>query len=245
MNQKLQAMTEGGKLLSQIRDQLEQMVIPGNTLAQIEEKATQLLNETGGEPAFKKVPGYSYSTCINVNSGIVHGIPNNYQIKDGDLVSIDVGLYYQGYYTDTSTSKVAGNTNPNLELLLKAGKECLDAGIKQAKLGNKVGHISQAMEQVLDSYNLSPIPELTGHGVGKTLHEPPYVPCYLERPIDQTTNLKEGQTLAIEAIYTIGDPQIITESDQWTISTKDGKIAGLFEHTVAITSNGPQILTIH
>lgn len=243
LDEKLSAMREGGKKLAAVREELVQMVKPGITLIDIENKATKLLIATGGEPAFKRVPGYSWSTCINVNEGVVHGIPNSYVIADGDLVSIDVGLFFRGYYTDTSTSVVAGESTPELDYLLQVGRDALRASIQTAVLGKRVGDISAVMEEVLVKAGMEPMETLTGHGVGKKLHEAPYVPCILTEQVGRTAKLYEGQTLAIEAIYTSGEPEIITEEDGWTISTKDGKISGLFEETIAITLDGPEVLT--
>lgn len=242
---KLTAMTEGGKYLGEIRQKLVDMVKPGLTLAQIDQQAEKLLLATGGEPAFKRVPDYSWSTCINLNQGIVHGIPDDTIIQDGDLVSIDVGLYYQGYYTDTSTSTIAGTAQPKLQKFLEIGRQALADGIAAATLGNRAGHISLAIEKSLAKHDLYAIPSLTGHGVGNELHEAPHIPGLLIGKLKKTPTLYPGQTLAIEVIYTPGSTDIITEPDGWTISTKDGTISGLFEETVAVLEEGPKILTAY
>ena len=242
---KLTVMTEGGRHLAETRQKLIDMVKPGISLAQIDQQAEKLLLATGGEPAFKRVPGYSWSTCINLNQGIVHGIPDNTIIQDGDLVSIDVGLYFQGYYTDTSTSTIAGTAQPSLEKFLEIGRQALKDGIAAAIIGNRSGHISAAIEESLAAHNLYAIPSLTGHGVGHELHELPYIPGLLIGKLKKTPTLYLGQTLAIEIIYTPGSTDIITESDGWTISTKDGTISGLFEETVVVLEEGPEILTAY
>lgn len=243
IEKKISCMQEGGRMLGEIRNQLAQMVAPGVTLMQIEEKANELLLKTGGEPAFKKVDNYHWATCINVNEGVVHGIPTNYVIKDGDVVSIDVGLWYKGYFTDTSTSCVAGEPNPDLEKFLQVGKQTLQMAIERARMGNRVGHISEIIENQLEKVGYHPIEELTGHGVGVKLHEKPHIPGVLDAQLQHSPLLHLGQTLAIEVIYTMGKPEIVVDADGWTIVTKDGKIAGLFEETVAITETGPLVLT--
>lgn len=239
---KIQAMSEGGQMLAEILKKLVAIAKVRVKLSEIEDEARKLLMETGGEPAFMKVPGYKWATCINLNEGVVHGIPNGREIKDGDLVKIDVGLFFHGYYTDTSTSVLVGE-NDELQKFLAAGRVALEKAIEQVKMGNRVGHISQSIQETLAKFELKAVPELTGHGVGRELHEKPYVPGVLSSPIDNTPLLYDGQTLAIEIIYTSGKPDLILANDGWTINTKDGKIAGLFEETVAVTSQGPLRLT--
>ena len=240
---KLQAMADGGHKLALVRQQLVDALRPGITLLEIDRLAEKLLLQTGGEPAFKKVRNYQWSTCINVNQGVVHGIPNQYRIQSGDLVSIDVGLYYQNYYTDTSTTVPVGVVPSELIHFLKIGKKSLKKAISEAKPGNRVGHITKAMQKTIESAGYSVVYNLTGHGIGTELHENPRIPCSLDKPIAKTPHLKIDQTIAIEAIYTLGKPNLVTEPDGWTISTQDGKMAGLFEETIAITANGPVILT--
>lgn len=240
---RIQAMTEGGHKLAEVRDYLISQIEPGMKLISIDQLAEKLLLATGGEPAFKKVPKYHWATCLNVNQGIVHGIPNQYQIQPGDLVSLDIGLYYEGYYTDTSTSVAVPPVKPQTKHFLKAGKNALKSAINKAILGHRIGHISSEIQHKIESSGYHIVPELTGHGVGKELHERPYIPGVLETNLNQTPELKLNQTIAIEVIYTLGEPDIIIESDGWTISTQDDKISGLFEETVIVTKKGPVILT--
>lgn len=238
---KKELMIEGAKYLAEILNKLVEFSKSGVTLIEIDKLAEKLLNQHG-EPAFKKVPGYRWSTCINVNEGVVHGIPTDRILQDRDLVKIDVGLFYKGFYTDTSTSVIVGD-NQDLVEFLNVGKFALDSAIQQAKIGNRIGHISKSIQDILTKHGYSAIPELTGHGIGTQLHEKPYVPGVLVGKIENTPLLYEGQTLAIEVIYTSGSPNIILAKDGWTINTKDAKIAGLFEDTVAVTQEGPLVLT--
>lgn len=239
---KLKAMEQGGRLLAGVRDALIAAVKPGITPLEIDALADTLISQTGGQAAFKKVPKYHYATCINVNSVIVHGIPTSAPVKDGDMVSIDVGLYYQGYYTDTSATTVVGIATPFQVRFLQTGLDALKAGISKARAGNHVSDISKAIEKVITAAGFTPIRELTGHGVGKHLHEDPFVPNIYD-PYAPDPVLYLGQTLAIEPMYSAGSAKLRFEPDGWTISMADNSVAALIEETIAITPRGPRILT--
>lgn len=240
--EKIQAMRVGGKKLAVIRDALAAAVRPGVTGLGIEQLAVDLIKKSGGEAAFMRVPKYHWATCINVNDVIVHGIPTAVPFREGDMVSIDVGLYYKGYYTDTSVTVIAGTPSDFQKKFIRAGEEALAAGIKASLVGNRVSHISKAIQDVLRSYGYKIIPELTGHGVGRELHEAPYIPNVYD-PSEPSSVLKEGQTIAIEPMYTTGSPRIVIDRDGWTIRIADGSVSGLVEHTIVITKDGPEILT--
>ena len=243
---------EGGKRLTSVFAEVIKRVKPGIRLNQLDQLAEKLIIGQGGMPSFKTVKDYRWTTCININEGVVHGIPNNYQIKEGDLVSLDMGMLYKGFHTDmartlwvrNSKSKIpaspAGRQNPKF---LKAGKEALKMAVKAARAGNRVGHISAVIEKVIRKAGFSPVEDLTGHGVGKRLHEEPQIPCFLSKPIEKTPILQPGMTLAIEVIYTWGKPDLVLANDGWTIETADRKPAGLFENTVLVTKKEPVILT--
>jgi methionyl aminopeptidase len=243
LDKKIAAMTKGGKKLAAVRQQLEKLVVPGVSLAEIEQAAQKLIKQSGARIAFNTVPGYDWATCINVNDGVVHGIPHNREIKAGDLVSIDVGLLYDGYYTDTSVTVAAGEVSETLQQFLVVGQQALQLAIAEATAGKRVGHISQAIETCLRQAGYQPVKSLTGHGIGEKLHQKPYVPGFLSGPVQKTPVLKHGDTLAVEVIYAQGNGEIVVEDDQWTISTKDGTISGLFEETVLVTDLGSVILT--
>lgn len=240
--QKLAAMRQGGKKLAHIRETLGDAVKVGLTPLDIESLAEELIAKSGGEAAFKKVPKYHHATCINVNDVVVHGIPTTIPFKDGDIVSIDVGLFYKGYYTDTAISVVAGKATPEQKKFLAAGIKALDLGIKQARAGNRVKDISKAIEDYINKQGYRIIPELTGHGIGRELHEAPYIPNYVE-PREPSMVLKVGQTIAIEPMHTTGNPRIVMDNDGWTIRIRDGSPSSLFEHTLMITDKDPIILT--
>jgi len=243
----IQIMKEGGKMLSQTLKQLFQMSKPGVNLLDIEKKAVQLLKATGGEPGFARVPGYHWATCLNINEEIVHGVPKNYVIKPGDVLNIDIGLFYKEFNTDmSSTLRVEGGSSEVEEIdnFLKTGRKALGEAKKQARPGNKVGHISQKIQEIVEGAGYSCARNLTGHGIGRKLHEPPSIPCFIQGQIEDTPLLKSGMTVAIEVIYSYGKPELVINSeDKWTIKTKDGKISGVFEETIAIDKKGALVLT--
>lgn len=234
-------MTEGGKILHEIKLALIAAVKPGVTGLDLENLAMKLIKQAGAEASFAKVPGYKWATCININDVVVHGIPNITKFKDGDCVGIDVGLFYKGFHTDTSTSVMVGNHTSNF---LNIGKKALKLAIAQAKIGKRVADISKAMQTNVEKAGYSAIRALTGHGIGKNLHEQPYIPCFEMGKYSDSPKLVEGMIIAIEIIYNAGTSDVVYKNDDgWTIATADGKISGLFEETVAITNDGPVILT--
>lgn len=211
----------------------------GVSLLEINNEVDNFIIKNGATASFKRVPGYSYATCININEGLVHGIPNKYLIKKGDLVKIDLGVFYKGFNTDTSATKEIGTSKESK--FIKAGVDCIEAAIQNCIVGNKLGDISHSMQKVIESAGYTVSRSLVGHGIGKDLHEEPLIPPYGKRGTGLL--LKEGLVFAIEIIYQKGSPQIKALEDGWTLVTKDGSLAGLHEHTVAITKNGPLVLT--
>lgn len=241
---KLKAMTQGGAILGRVRQALYNFTVVGVTPAQIEQQAKTLIKAEGAELSFTKVPGYRWATCINLNDGIVHGIPSStIPLKSGDLVTVDVGVFYHGYHTDAAFSKVVGQSNQTKDRFLKAGMEGLKNALASVKAGAHIGEISEAMESTLKKYGYQATRELTGHGVGKELHEEPMISNVVVTPTAKTPVMEEGQTLAIEIIYVEGKPALVLEEDGWTISTKDGTLSAVFEETVVVTLDGCSILT--
>jgi len=239
----IEIMAESGKRLYEVKSKLKDAVKPGVTAFEIETLANELIEKTGAEASFSKVPGYKWATCINGNEGVVHGIPHKEIVfTNDDIVSVDVGLVYNKYHSDTSFSKYLGK-DPKKKKFLDIGKRSLEAGISQFKEGNLVEDIPRAMETVLRQNGLNPFSSLTGHGIGKNLHEDPRVPCMILGSEDEQVQLVPGMVLAIEVMYTEGKDKIKVERDGWTISTKDDKMAALWEETVALTSRGRIILT--
>lgn len=243
LEKKIIAMRQGGKLLADIRSKALKSAKPGINLQSIDEQAEEDVLKISGKPSFKQVPGYHHTTCINVNEGIVHGIPNSRVIKNGDLVSIDIGLYFKGYHTDAANTVIVGKSNREKKNFLLAGKRALKLAIKQAKPKNRVVDISRAIQQTVEQAGYSCSRTLTGHGVGRKLHEEPPIPCIVNSFSKQSPRLKPGQTIAIEVIYTQGSPQMKLLDDGWTLVTSDGKLAAVFEETVLVTDDQPEILT--
>ncbi len=243
MNQ-LAAMTIGGGILGRVRAALYQFTQVGVSPWEIEQKARQLIKEEKAELSFTKVPGYRWATCVNINSGIVHGIPTSVDpLRDGDLVTVDVGVFYRGYHTDAAFSKVVGSVSPSQKRFLQAGMEGLQAALNSIKAGAHTGVIGNAMTQVLNSYGYQATRELTGHGVGRELHEEPLISNLPSPNLEATPIMQIGQTLAIEIIYVEGSSSLILEEDGWTISTKDDKLSAVFEETVVVNEDGSSILT--
>ncbi|MFH1244486.1 MAG: type I methionyl aminopeptidase [bacterium] len=242
---KLVAMTQGGAILGQVRQALYHFTQVGVTPHELEMEARRLIKSLGGELSFTKVPGYSWATCVNLNSGIVHGIPTSTApFQDGDLITVDVGVYYRGFHTDAAFSKVVGTTTPAKTKFLQAGMEGLNHALAVIKPGAHIGEIGNAMTSTLTPYGYSCTRELTAHGVGRELHEDPMISNLATPSPAQTPTMTLGQTLAIEIIYVEGKPELILEEDGWTITVKDGTLSAVFEETVAVTKDGYSVLTM-
>ncbi len=242
MISKLQAMTEGGKRLGHIKGQLAKMVVAGVTPLEIDAMAEKLIKEGGDKPNFKMEPGYNHSTCININSGMVHGIPGSKPLAEGDVVKVDVGLMHEGYHLDTSITVQVSPQTSAVTKFLEISRKALDSAIFMANAGNNVYDISLAMQTVVEAGGYSVIRDLTGHGIGRKLHMDPYIPCFVDRR-SKNEVLAVDQTLAIEVMSTMGGYELVEDADGWTLSTQDGSLTAMFEETVYITPQGPLILT--
>jgi methionyl aminopeptidase len=239
----IEIMAEGGKKLRKIKNILEDKVKEGENAFKVEQLAVQLIKEEDGQPSFMMVPGYYWATCVNVNAGLVHGIPKKEVVfKKGDLVSIDVGIYFKGFHTDTSIS-LGIEPQEETSKFLEAGKEALEDAIKKCRPGNKIYDISGAIQDRIEKSGYSVVKALVGHGVGKNLHEDPQIPLFRIGDREHSPSIGPGMALAIEVMYTQGSSDVVLEKDGWTISTRDGKISALFEETVAVTSQGSLVLT--
>lgn len=243
-----------GKISSEIMNNALKLVVPGISTLEINKKIEEMMSKAGVTPWFKEVNNYKYASCISVNEDWVHGLPSGRQLVDGDVVSVDIGVKSEKYYVDHCWTVVASKShsadptldilhkNPRVTEFLKTGVEALNMGISAFVDNSRVGNISNAMQKVVESRGYSLIREYTGHGVGFEPHESPLIPCYGTSGAGEL--LKVGMVFAIEVMYAIGEPKIVVASDGWTISTKDKQLSGMFEHTVALTENGPEILTI-
>lgn len=241
--QRIEAMRQGGQLLGEVKQELKDFTRVGSTFAEIESQAQSLIKAKGAVPSFSTVPEYDWATCIMKNDELCHGIPTSEKkVADGDIITIDVGLIFNGYHLDTTTTFVVGNSTPEKDRFLTVGQKSLHKAINKARIGNTVYDISAAMERVVVNEGFSCVYQLCGHGIGKELHMDPEVPCIAQRR-NKKDKLYEGQTLAIEIMYAVGDAYLKVDADKWTYRTADGSLSGMFEETVLITKNGPEVLT--
>lgn len=239
----IEIMARGGKILADTVKLMERSVKPGMTTADLDAIAEEFIrSHQGAKPSFKGLYNFPASICSSINHEIVHGIPSKKRVLyEGDVVSIDVGVQYEGYHTDSATTVAVGMVNEESRRLLDVTREALDAGVAVAKAGNHLGDIGAAIQSVVEAAGFSVVRDLVGHGIGTGFHEEPQVPNY-GKP-NRGIRLAPGLTIAIEPMVNVGKPGIRTMPDKWTVVTIDGKRSAHFEHTVAITENGPRILT--
>lgn len=243
--EEIQIMMKSGEILRKSVDELLPQVHEGMTTSEVDELAERIIRNNGGLPSFKKVPGYTWTTCLPINEQIVHTTPTERKLKKGDLLTIDIGVYYQGFHTDYATSFVIGESSkPEISKFLEVGEKALDKAIEVAKKSAYIGEISQSIEQDIYGNGYFILHELTGHGIGKDLHEAPYVPGVLDRPIEKTYKIQSGLVIAVEVIYSMGTEEIKhEEGDDWSIVTSDGSISACFEKTIAFFGKKTFILT--
>lgn len=241
-SKKIKAMQESGLILSRVKKELRQAIKPGITTLTLDKLAEKIIVSSGAFPSFKTVRGYDFTTCINTNSGMVHGMPNNKTLKPKDVVTVDCGVYFQGFHTDSAFTMQIPPLVETTTKFLSVGEEALKKAISRAVPGNSVYDISLALQETVEKAGYSVSRDLTGHGVGQKLHQAPNISCFAI-PEDKNIILKKDQTLAIEIMYAQGRPELEQEADGWTLSTTDNSLAGMFEHTVAVSSPHPTILT--
>ena len=243
--EEVKIMRDCGARLRESVQELLTLIKPGITTLEIDREAEILIKKNGAESSFNKVPGYKWSTCLPINEQAVHTQPSKRVLKDGDVLTIDIGAYYRGFHTDYATTCVVGSsTSPKIEHFLKTGRETLLKAIDKAKEGNYLGEISKVMQDGIYGNGYHILKELTGHGIGHELHEEPYVPNFLEKPIEKTMKIPSGLVIAVEVIYSMGSDEIIYEKkDKWSISSKDKSICACYEHTIAILDKNTFILT--
>jgi len=239
----IEIMAEGGRILAATIDRVASAVRPGVTTGELDELAEAFIrSHPGAVPAFKGLYGFPGAICISVNQEIVHGIPSRKRVlEDGDIIKLDAGVKFQGYYTDSARSVPVGGVDEESARLLDVTARSLEAGIEAARPGNHIGDIGHAVQQVVETAGFSVVRELVGHGVGAGPHEEPQVPNY-GKP-KRGLRLTPGLTIAIEPMVNVGGPATRTLADKWTVVTVDGSRSAHFEHTVAITEGGPRVLT--
>ena len=230
-----------GSYLQHVFDVIEKVIQPGINTEDIDTLADTTMREQGAKPSFLHYYGFPKSTCISINDQVIHGIPTPEAIlKEGDIVTVDAGLWYKNVCVDAARSYTVGATSKEARQLLTVTRQALAAGVAQAKPGNHIGAISAAIEKVANTHKLGIVRNYTGHGVGTAVHEEPSIPNY-GQPEDGIV-IEPGMVLAIEPMFTLGGGEVITLSDSWTVITNDGSLAAQFEHTVLITDTGNEIL---
>ncbi len=233
---------EGGKILHEILHKTAAKVVPGVSTGELNEYAEKLLAERGVSGAFKGYHGFPAAMCTSVNDACVHGIPSyDYLLKEGDIIGMDFGVVYEGLITDSAITVPVGQISSDIQHLMKTTKKSLQLGIEQAVIGNHTGDIGAAVQKYVERQGYGVVRDLIGHGVGYEVHEAPEVPNHGKK--GQGALLKEGMVIAIEPIVNVGTWEVKTHPDQWTILSADGSMSAHFEHSLAITKDGPLVLT--
>jgi methionyl aminopeptidase len=244
----IQTLKEAGRRLALVLVKVIEKVRPGITPVELDRYAEALIRKEGDTPAFlgyqpkgASIP-YPSTLCVSVNDNVVHGVPNDVPLNEGDTISIDIGLFHKGFAVDMARTVPVGEIDENAWKLLSVTEKSLNEGIKMARVGNRVGHISNTIGTFVENHGFSVVRELGGHGIGKEVHEEPFVPN--SGPIDSGVQIEEGMALALEPIVNAGEPDIVLDkNDGYTYRTKDGKRSAHFEHTILVTKDGPVVIT--
>jgi methionyl aminopeptidase len=238
----IERMARAGRVVVETLALLGEHIRPGTTTAELDALADEFIRSQGGAPTFKGYRGYPASICTSPNDMIVHGIPGPYPLDEGDILSVDVGVTLEGYVADSAFTFAVGRVDPDAERLLEVCQDALAAGIEQCRPGGRLSDISHAIQRVTEENGYSVVRALVGHGVGRSMHEDPQLPNF--GPPGRGPELAPGMVFAIEPMINAGGPDIRVEDDQWSIRTADGSLSAHFEHTVAVTDEGPRILTL-
>lgn len=239
----IQVIKEGAQILGQAHGEVARLVKPGVKTKDLDKIAEEYIKDHGGSPSFKGYNGFPAALCISVNETVVHGFPSQYELKETDVISVDCGVYFKGFHSDSAyTYPLEGVSQEVLDLLDRT-YDSLYLGIEQAKVGNRIGEISFAIQSYVEQFGYGVVRELVGHGVGKDLHEDPEVPNYGKR--GRGAKIKAGMVFAIEPMINLGTKNVVQEDDGWTIRTADRKPSAHFEHTVAVLEDKTEVLTTH
>lgn len=237
----IELMRKAGEIVGNTHNYLKKYIKPGITTKELDKLANDFILKSDATPSFKNLYGFPGTICISVNEEVVHGIPSNRKLRDGDIVTLDIGACYKGYHGDSAWTYPVGNVTPEIEALLKETEESLFAGLSTIKEGTRIGDIGYAVSEVACKYNLGVVKELVGHGIGNEVHEDPDVPNYGKKGTGPI--LKEGMTIAVEPMLNLGTEEIYQLDDDWTIVTADDLPSAHFEHTILVTKTGYEILT--
>ena len=236
-------MQEGAEILGKAHGEVAKRVQPGMKTAELDRIAEEYIRDSGGVPSFKNYNGFPAALCISVNENVVHGFPSEYELQEGDVISVDCGVLYKEFHTDSAYTYAVGEVAPEVKQLLEVTKESLYKGIENAVAGNRIGDVSFAIQHHVEQFGYGIVRELVGHGVGRSLHEGPEVPNYGKR--GRGTKMKDGLVIAIEPMVNLGTRNVVQEADGWTIRTADRRPSAHFEHTVAIFKDETVVVTTH
>ena len=242
-SEEVQKIKESADILGRAHGEIAKNIKEGVKTSYLDKIAEEFIRDHGAVPSFKGYNGFPASLCISVNEVVVHGFPSEYELKDGDIISVDCGVFHQGFHSDSAYTYPIGEVSPSVLALLQATRDSLYLGIEQAKSGNRVGDIGHAIQKFVEAKGYTVVRELVGHGVGKNLHEGPEVPNYGKKGSGPL--LKQGMVIAIEPMINLGSRNIVQERDGWTIRTADRKQSAHYEHTVAIFEDRTEVLTTH
>ncbi len=238
----VQKISRACQIVKETLEIIQEMIVPGISTLELDIEAEKFIRSKGAQPGFKGLYGFPATLCVSVEDEVVHGIPNNRKLQDGEIVSVDVGSLIEGYYGDHAKSFAVGKVDPEKEKLMSVTRECLLDGIDQATPGNRIGDIGHAVQKRAEANGYGVVTELVGHGIGTKLHEDPQIPNY-GKP-GTGPKIEVGMCFAIEPMINMGTPGVYTKKDGWTVCTKDGMPSAHFEHTITITEDGAKILTI-
>ena len=238
----IETMARAGRVVAEVLELMADTVRPGITTADLDRVAEERIRERGGVPTFKGYRGFPASICASPNSMVVHGIPGEYRLAEGDLISVDVGVTKDGFVADSAYTFGVGEIDPEAQRLLDVCQAALAAAIVEARPGSHIGDVSAAVQRTTEEAGFSVVKTLVGHGVGRSMHEEPQIPNYGEP--GRGPELSPGMTLAIEPMINAGGSDVVLEDDGWSITTADGSLSAHFEHTVAVSEDGPRVLTV-
>lgn len=241
--EEIELIRESAQILGKAHGEVAKHVKPGVKTKDLDKIAEEFISDHGAKASFKGYNGFPATLCISTNEVVVHGFPSEYELKDGDIISIDCGVFYKGFHSDSAYTYPVGEISTETLSLLKATKESLYKGIEEAKFGNRIGDVAYAIQNYVEDRGYTVVRELVGHGLGRNLHEGPEVPNYGKR--GKGPKLNEGLVIAIEPMVNLGVRNIVQESDGWTIRTRDRQPSAHFEHTIAIFADRTEILTTH
>jgi len=237
----IELMREAGRIVALVHDKLNDVIVPGITTKEIDEICEKVIREAGATPSFLNLYGFPNSVCTSINEVVVHGIPENRILKEGDIISVDVGACYKGYHGDSAWTYAVGQISDEAKQLMKVTEASLYAGLEKVKQGNRLSDISNAIQTYLESHGCSTPRDYTGHGIGMNVHEDPTIPNF--GAPGKGPRLKKGMALAIEPMAHLGGCETEVLDDEWTVVTKDRSLAAHYEHTIIITENGYEIMT--